>query len=616
MRRPARRASRPRSAGAHPPRAGPTPVAAARARRRAARPVRRPAGSGSARGVTAGRTRWVTAGTPPSPRPRSPGRGSPPAAAAPARRAPPPTPRRRARRDPAGRRGRPRERGCSTSSSGCDPAGARTRAPSSSYGGAPVSAATHVAASPWTSAAGPRVAPGEDGRVHEPAGPGRLGRPLAEEPRDAQVAEQRAPVGGEEHVRRGHVAVHQPAGVDVGQGLRRAGPRPSPPRPASVGHGPRRAARGCRRGRGPGRGRGRPPHPRRSAAARRAGAPRPARTAASRRSRSRTSEARTGTQPLEGHRLARRRLARQPHLAAGTEAEQLDDVEARHRQLAHALEPAGTPATRLRSCPQPVRSRREDPRDLGRVPALGHRPVPVAAGPARRARRRARRQRRTAAVSATSAPRPATTSTASPASTGPSRARRSGRRTSSCSRCPTSPDVRAHLLDQDVVWVGGGSVANLLAVWRVHGLDEVMREAWEAGVVLAGVSAGSICWHVGGTTDSFGPDLRPVTDGLALLPYGNGVHYDSEERRRPLLHRLVADGTLPTSLRHRRRCRPALRGHRAASRPSATAPARLPTGSSAAPTAAPSRHASSPGCSRRRRPAEPATSGRARRPPA
>jgi len=112
---------------------------------------------------------------------------------------------------------------------------------------------------------------------------------------------------------------------------------------------------------------------------------------------------------------------------------------------------------------------------------------------------------------------------------------------------PNVADPREHLLAQDVVWVGGGSVANLLAVWRVHRLDEVMRECWEAGVVLAGVSAGSLCWHVGGTTDSFGLDLRPVTDGLALLPYGNGVHYDSEERRRPLLHRLVADGTLPVS---------------------------------------------------------------------
>ncbi len=108
-------------------------------------------------------------------------------------------------------------------------------------------------------------------------------------------------------------------------------------------------------------------------------------------------------------------------------------------------------------------------------------------------------------------------------------------------------EPRELLLDQDIIWVGGGSVANLLAVWRTHGLDSIMREAWEAGIVLTGVSAGSICWHVGGPTDSFGPLLRPVTDGLGFLPYGNGVHYDSEEQRRPLLHQLVGDGVLPAS---------------------------------------------------------------------
>ena len=112
---------------------------------------------------------------------------------------------------------------------------------------------------------------------------------------------------------------------------------------------------------------------------------------------------------------------------------------------------------------------------------------------------------------------------------------------------PNVDDPRVHLLAQDVVWVWGGSVAGLLAMWRLHGVDAAMRGAWEAGVVLTGVSAGSICWHVGGTTDSFGPELRPVTDGLGLLPYANGVHYDSEEQRRPLLHRLVADQTLPTA---------------------------------------------------------------------
>lgn len=99
----------------------------------------------------------------------------------------------------------------------------------------------------------------------------------------------------------------------------------------------------------------------------------------------------------------------------------------------------------------------------------------------------------------------------------------------------------------DVIWVGGGSVANLLALWRLHGVDLAMRDAWERGAVLGGVSAGSICWHAGGPTDSFGSQLRPVTDALGLLPYGNGVHYDSEEQRRPLLQGLVGDGTLPMS---------------------------------------------------------------------
>ncbi|QWC85332.1 peptidase E [Nocardioidaceae bacterium] len=110
---------------------------------------------------------------------------------------------------------------------------------------------------------------------------------------------------------------------------------------------------------------------------------------------------------------------------------------------------------------------------------------------------------------------------------------------------PNHADVAAHLCDVDVVWVWGGSVAGLLAMWRMHGVDTAVRTAWQRGVVLTGVSAGSICWHAGGTTDSYGPDLRPVTDGLGLVPYSNGVHYDSEEQRRPLFQSLVADGTLP-----------------------------------------------------------------------
>jgi len=110
---------------------------------------------------------------------------------------------------------------------------------------------------------------------------------------------------------------------------------------------------------------------------------------------------------------------------------------------------------------------------------------------------------------------------------------------------PNVDDIADYLGSMDVIWVGGGSVANLQALWHLHGVDEAMRQAWEAGVVLAGVSAGSICWHVGGTTDSFGPELRTITNGLALLPYGNGVHYDSEEQRRPLVQRLVATRALP-----------------------------------------------------------------------
>jgi peptidase E len=110
---------------------------------------------------------------------------------------------------------------------------------------------------------------------------------------------------------------------------------------------------------------------------------------------------------------------------------------------------------------------------------------------------------------------------------------------------PNVDDLRRHLLDQDAVYVGGGSVAGLMVLWRLHGLDTIFREAWEAGVVLFGVSAGSLCWHSGGTTDSFGPELRPWTDGLGLIPGSNCPHYDSEARRRPLYQRLVADGALP-----------------------------------------------------------------------
>lgn len=109
---------------------------------------------------------------------------------------------------------------------------------------------------------------------------------------------------------------------------------------------------------------------------------------------------------------------------------------------------------------------------------------------------------------------------------------------------PNIPDLRQHLLSQDVVWVSGGSLVNLLAVWRAHGLDRLLTEAWEAGVVLAGGSAGALCWHEGGTTASYGPDIGAVPDGLALLPGSLGVHWDSDPKRRPAHLAAIADGIL------------------------------------------------------------------------
>ena len=107
----------------------------------------------------------------------------------------------------------------------------------------------------------------------------------------------------------------------------------------------------------------------------------------------------------------------------------------------------------------------------------------------------------------------------------------------------TMRDIRSFLLGQDVIMVGGGNTANMLAVWRVHGVDEVLREAWDAGVVLCGGSAGSLCWFECGTTDSFDlNDLQPLYDGLGFLPGSHCPHYDGEAQRRPLYHRLISEG--------------------------------------------------------------------------
>jgi dipeptidase E len=111
----------------------------------------------------------------------------------------------------------------------------------------------------------------------------------------------------------------------------------------------------------------------------------------------------------------------------------------------------------------------------------------------------------------------------------------------------TEPDVEEFLLDQDVVYVGGGNTANMLAVWRVHGVDRALRRAWEAGVVMTGLSAGSICWFEAGTTDSFGVDgpLSLLSDALGFLPGSHSPHYDGEPGRRPTYQGLVSRGELP-----------------------------------------------------------------------
>jgi peptidase E len=108
-------------------------------------------------------------------------------------------------------------------------------------------------------------------------------------------------------------------------------------------------------------------------------------------------------------------------------------------------------------------------------------------------------------------------------------------------------DIEAFLLDQDVIYVGGGNTASMLAVWRTHGVDRALRRAGEAGIVLAGLSAGSLCWFESGTTDSFGP-LAAFHGGLGFLPGSHSPHYDAEPERRPTYHDLIGRGALPDGL--------------------------------------------------------------------
>jgi peptidase E len=104
--------------------------------------------------------------------------------------------------------------------------------------------------------------------------------------------------------------------------------------------------------------------------------------------------------------------------------------------------------------------------------------------------------------------------------------------------------LRELALAQDLILISGGNTANALAIWRLHGFDEILREAWQEGILLAGWSAGMICWFEHGVTDSFGPELAAIAC-LGFLPGSACPHYDGEERRRPVYTRLVADGLAP-----------------------------------------------------------------------
>ena len=108
----------------------------------------------------------------------------------------------------------------------------------------------------------------------------------------------------------------------------------------------------------------------------------------------------------------------------------------------------------------------------------------------------------------------------------------------------TVDDLERFVLDQDVIYVGGGNTANMLAVWRVHGLDRLLARAWADGTVLAGTSAGANCWFEASSTDSFGP-LAALPDGLGFLAGSHSPHYDGEPGRRPLFRDLIGRGILP-----------------------------------------------------------------------
>jgi len=108
---------------------------------------------------------------------------------------------------------------------------------------------------------------------------------------------------------------------------------------------------------------------------------------------------------------------------------------------------------------------------------------------------------------------------------------------------PPTADLRSYVLEQDILYVGGGNTKNLMALWKAWGLDQILREAWEGGRILAGLSAGSICWFEEGVTDSI-PGSLSVLNCLGFLKGSNCPHYDGEAQRRPAYHQLLATGQI------------------------------------------------------------------------
>ena len=106
-----------------------------------------------------------------------------------------------------------------------------------------------------------------------------------------------------------------------------------------------------------------------------------------------------------------------------------------------------------------------------------------------------------------------------------------------------TPDLKELILKQDIIFVGGGNTKSMLAVWKDWGLDLVLKEAYEKGVIMSGVSAGAICWFDQGITDSWAEDLK-VMDCLGFIEGACCPHYDEEPQRKPSLNKFITEKVL------------------------------------------------------------------------